>query len=148
MRKTAYEMRMSDWSSDVCSSDLTSLSLFGRSGQPLGSYSVRVTGAEREIAAQFRREPGLEAIDVDRMGEKLVLRGSIPDQDTRQRATAIAKAYAGDGLTDLTSITGRQMVAVDVRFAAVSAGTLRALGFNFRKQIGRASCRERVGQYV
>src|SRR3546814_332496 len=126
----------------------TSLSLFGRSGQPLGSYSVRVTGAEREIAAQFRREPGLEAIDVDRMGEKLVLRGSIPDQDTRQRATAIAKAYAGDGLTDLTSITGRQMVAVDVRFAAVSAGTLRALGFNFRKQIGRASCRERVGQYV
>src|SRR3546814_20144765 len=91
---------MSDWSSDVCSSYL-----------PRGSYSVRVTGAEREIAAQFRREPGLEAIDVDRMGEKLVLRGSIPDQDTRQRATAIAKAYAGDGLTDLTSITGRQMVA-------------------------------------
>src|SRR3546814_2369340 len=68
----------------------TSLSLFGRSGQPLGSYSMRVTGAEREIAAQFRREPGLEAIDVDRMGEKLVLRGSIPDQDTNQRATAIA----------------------------------------------------------
>src|SRR3546814_9698436 len=103
MRKTAYEMRMSDWSSDVCSSDLTSLSLFGRSGQPLGSYSVRVTGAEREIAAQFRREPGLEAIDVDRMGEKLVLRGSIPDQDTRQRATAIAKAYAGDRSEEHTS---------------------------------------------
>src|SRR3546814_11330189 len=75
-------------------------------------------------------------------------------------------------LTDLTSITGRQMVAVDVRFAAVSAGTLKALGFNFSKlggdiqgalaapdslggvslpntgEIGRASCRERVCQYV
>lgn len=111
----------------------TSLSLFGESGQPLGSYSVRVAGAEREIAAEFRREPGLESIDVDRMGEKLVLRGSVPDQDTHQRATSIAKAYAGDGLTDLTSITGRQMVAVDVRFAAVSAGTLKALGFNFSK---------------
>src|SRR3546814_11778246 len=71
------------------------------------------------------------------MGEKLVLRGSIPDQDTRQRATAIAKAYAGDGLTDLTSITGRQMIAVDVRCAAVSAGTLKALGFNF-SQLGGA----------
>src|SRR3546814_3700637 len=67
------------------------------------------------------------------MCEKLVLRGSMPDQVTRQRATAIAKAYAGDGLTDLTSITGRQMVAVDVRFAAVSAGTLKAPGFNFSK---------------
>src|SRR3546814_20857024 len=70
------------------------------------------------------------------MCEKLVLRGSMPDQVTRQRATAIAKAYAGDGLTDLTSISGRQMVAVDVRFAAVSAGTLKALGFNFSKPGG------------
>src|SRR3546814_4328894 len=29
-QKTAYEMRMSDWSSDVCSSDLTSLLLMHR----------------------------------------------------------------------------------------------------------------------
>src|SRR3546814_5217277 len=29
-QKTAYEMRISDWSSDVCSSDLTSLSRAGR----------------------------------------------------------------------------------------------------------------------
>src|SRR3546814_3441614 len=34
-QKTAYEMRISDWSSDVCSSDLTSLlnSLEGRRGE-------------------------------------------------------------------------------------------------------------------
>src|SRR3546814_14635400 len=29
-QKTAYEMRISDWSSDVCSSDLTGLELLGR----------------------------------------------------------------------------------------------------------------------
>src|SRR3546814_17059118 len=85
----------------------TSLSLFGRSGQPLGSYSVRVTGAEREIAAQFRREPGLEAIDVDRMREKLMLRGRIHVQDKRQSPTALAKAQAGAGLTKAEKSRGR-----------------------------------------
>src|SRR3546814_14059958 len=34
-QKTAYEMRISDWSSDVCSSDLTSFrALLGLSGTP------------------------------------------------------------------------------------------------------------------
>src|SRR3546814_14613326 len=34
MQKTAYEMRISDWSSDVCSSDLAN-GLYGASGKPL-----------------------------------------------------------------------------------------------------------------
>src|SRR3546814_1896438 len=29
-QKTAYEMRISDWSSDVCSSDLTALAVLGK----------------------------------------------------------------------------------------------------------------------
>src|SRR3546814_4293902 len=32
-QKTAYEMRISDWSSDVCSSDLTVLADFTRAGE-------------------------------------------------------------------------------------------------------------------
>src|SRR3546814_12171755 len=39
MQKTAYEMRISDWSSDVCSSDLLSRDEAGR-------WQVRVTGAQ------------------------------------------------------------------------------------------------------
>src|SRR3546814_7975587 len=40
-QKTAYEMRISDWSSDVCSSDLLCPDLVGRTGQlrvSLGSF--------------------------------------------------------------------------------------------------------------
>src|SRR3546814_18036250 len=33
-QKTAYEMRISDWSSDVCSSDLQSSAVYARSGLP------------------------------------------------------------------------------------------------------------------
>src|SRR3546814_8755379 len=41
MQKTAYEMRISDWSSDVCSSDL-------EAGQELGAVAARGLVAEGE----------------------------------------------------------------------------------------------------
>src|SRR3546814_10222160 len=39
-QKTAYEMRISDWSSDVCSSDLRSMALTtGPTARPLAAFS-------------------------------------------------------------------------------------------------------------
>src|SRR3546814_1294915 len=56
-QKTAYEMRISDWSSDVCSSDLAA--------------GHRVTGAQREAADLARRD-----VDVVRTGEIRAVRRS------------------------------------------------------------------------
>src|SRR3546814_6866887 len=43
-QKTAYEMRISDWSSDVCSSDLPSAGL-GRAGEGFGGIARTNNGA-------------------------------------------------------------------------------------------------------
>src|SRR3546814_2201002 len=97
-QKTAYEMRISDWSSDVCSSDL-----FGR-----GLGEGEVAGAEThfEIALEERaHELGQGALEV---GEA----GVLVDQ----------QAF------DLVEHRRMGLVAVG--------------------EIGRASCRERVCQYV
>src|SRR3546814_1759060 len=91
-QKTAYEMRISDWSSDVCSSDL----------------------AEGVLGRLEAAELG----DVGAGGEGLVAR---PAQHQRPGI-----ALAGGTLADL-----RQTL-------------VHAEG----EQIGRASCRERVCQYV
>src|SRR3546814_20843688 len=57
-QKTAYEMRISDWSSDVCSSDLLERQrLFGRGGEGVG--------AQRR--ADHRMEEAQDAILVDRL---------------------------------------------------------------------------------
>src|SRR3546814_12634461 len=49
-QKTAYEMRISDWSSDVCSSDLLA--------QPdLGALAQRDVGEDRHIAAGLQPAP-------------------------------------------------------------------------------------------
>src|SRR3546814_6230263 len=94
-QKTAYEMRISDWSSDVCSSDLTAV---------------------------------LEAMDkVYRTGYANVHRGAY---------------YFSQHLTDRYEGV-RAKVA---RF--LNAGSEKEIVFTRNVKIGRASCRERVCQYV
>src|SRR3546814_1852574 len=88
-QKTAYEMRISDWSSDVCSSDL--------SGGKAGDISISVGGGDLGKGGQLSLSAG-----------------------------RVFGAYYGG---DLTMTSG--------------FSTLTSSG-----EIGRASCRERVCQYV
>src|SRR3546814_4091465 len=87
-QKTAYEMRISDWSSDVCSSDL--------------------------VAHQRRFE-------VAALGQRF----AVSIEASAKRAHHLADVLADDEITDAELAD----LAVHV-------------------EIGRASCRERVCQYV
>src|SRR3546814_7782489 len=56
-QKTAYEMRISDWSSDVCSSDLEGAAvaleiakLFEQAGLPAGLFQVVLGGADEALS--------------------------------------------------------------------------------------------------
>src|SRR3546814_5073354 len=67
-QKTAYEMRISDWSSDVCSSDLTwaaAMSLFASSFRGMGFKAE--AGVEQGLSADFRETgkpiSGLETVE-------------------------------------------------------------------------------------
>src|SRR3546814_1072127 len=96
-QKTAYEMRISDWSSDVCSSDL---------------YGLIVTGNVMVDRTQLG-EPGNVVIEDER------------DLDALSRWAKTTKD-AGVPIWVQLNHPGRQS----------------------NPQIGRASCRERVCQYV
>lgn len=101
------------------------------------SYSVHVVEPGANDAAALRRrldeQPGFENVRVDRRDGRYVLSGTVPDVSTHDRALATAGAVGGKDVTDLMQVTGNQMVAVDVRFVAVSDTTLKSLGFNFAK---------------
>src|SRR3546814_6059126 len=95
-QKTAYELRISDWSSDVCSSDLArpeadgTITLLGR-----GSSCIN-TGGEKvhpdEVAAAVKTHPDVaDAIVVgapdERFGQRVVAgvaprQGAMPDLDS------------------------------------------------------------------
>src|SRR3546814_7691902 len=71
-QKTAYEMRISDWSSDVCSSDL--ISDDGRRDPAgLGGLSCRDGGRERP--ARIAARPGRSGVDAG--GSAAVLPGAF-----------------------------------------------------------------------
>src|SRR3546814_4782833 len=93
-QKTAYEMRISDWSSDVCSSDLA--------GRQLG-----VEQGRRQTAGQAQEDFEVLAAGMQHLDHRLVFeqRGEWRPVMDQQRIDQVG-------------------------------------------QIGRASCRERVCQYV
>src|SRR3546814_13825880 len=63
-QKTAYEMRISDWSSDVCSSDL---GLVGRFGNALDDMAAKIrdlSAVASDIAAASREQAiGLDQVN-------------------------------------------------------------------------------------
>src|SRR3546814_13362772 len=123
-QKTAYEMRISDWSSDVCSSDL-SLSILHRVG---------TTMEEREAylrAAPWKDNENEPTLPGERMAELAASEQFILPVCANGYGK-ISSAYeyrrtgrGGQGITNIDNIA-RNGPAV-ARF-----------------QIGRASCRERV----
>src|SRR3546814_19104066 len=115
-QKTAYEMRISDWSSDVCSSDLLGLQITNRQQMPR-PVGIAVHMAEHD-------------------------RGRRPQAD-------------GMGGPHHLQPLGRvHLVRTDDRahFVVENLGSSSRQGFESffleHCQIGRASWRERGGQYV
>src|SRR3546814_3622696 len=97
-QKTAYEMRISDWSSDVCSSDL--LMQLNRDSQ-----ATSIAQRAMELTVHPLTEP------------------------QRDQLRALCHHLLG-GVSDLRTVTFNAFVASPTN------------------KIGRASCRERVCQYV
>src|SRR3546814_16654221 len=110
--KTEYEMRISDWSSDVCSSDL-----FQAVGSGLGN-DARVLASQHEDRAEH--------------DFAAVLGG-------RARSQFRADRNLRDiGHTDRHTTAIRDHDIAEIAFVGGLSGN----------KIGRASCRERVWQYV
>src|SRR3546814_9974387 len=126
-QKTAYEMRISDWSSDVCSSDLHLIvvsSLAAREPH-LSSYAASKRAGEiaaREVFA----------------GRLTIVRPSVIYGPGDRETLAIFKLAGQTLVPSVGKGTGR----IALIHVSDAADVLAAL------QIGRASCRERVCQYV
>src|SRR3546814_8359195 len=103
-QKTAYEMRISDWSSDVCSSDLFALSIVDQRHRGL-RHSRQQRYFSWVIHAQLENSRQVTVVQT---------------QDRQRHANIVIQ---------------------------ISLGRQAAL-FAQGPEIGRASCRERVCQYV
>src|SRR3546814_16773876 len=112
-------MRISDWSSDVCSSDL-----FDREG----TRKPKLTTAGRAVLAEARAVS--TGIDGLRAKVKGLLEGLEAEVDL-----AVDVLFPAERLARVLRAFANEYPTVSLRL-------------NVEAQIGRASCRERVSQYV
>src|SRR3546814_15203067 len=122
---TAYEMRISDWSSDVCTSDLSSLKCCSTS---IGNACIQFGCAVWPIGLV----PG-------RLGCSCMPNKSSRETTIKGLGALATKPRMASRGTSVGGLAG----APDKQPAACMA-----FHKAFLSQIGRASCRERVCQYV
>src|SRR3546814_2967148 len=146
-QKTAYEMRISDWSSDVCSSDLmpewvmsmerisqrTAISLFVTAAVRADEdLHERLLGRDGLIASWF----GPEGMSADRADRSPAIREAV--------RTRLQRLLDGQLIEADERLGGRCLITGE----PVDAGRKIAGEDELYGKIGRASCRERVCQYV
>src|SRR3546814_14587705 len=119
-QKTAYEMRISDWSSDVCSSDL-----FNKLAEKVRRVLLHGSGDER-IEFRYPDERGR----VQKRSHKF--EGIVPNLERRYRETE--------------SDAVREELAKYLSNKPCPAGSGQRLNRPSRQELARASCRERMGQ--
>src|SRR3546814_15066948 len=129
-QKTAYEMRISDWSSDVCSSDLGTYVL---SHGYYDAYYLQAQRVRRMIVNDFQQAFSNQCD---------VIMGPVTPSVAKQ---------IGDNREDPTSDWPADIYTLGVSLAGLPAMSVPC-GFGGAKrplpQIGSTACRGRVGQDV
>src|SRR3546814_12004253 len=124
-QKTAYEMRISDWSSDVCSSDL----LFDTKSNIRRIFSAQAKFIIMPPHRLSRPSPYVSSLTLLRGAKSLVL-----------VATLVLAGCATNPSKQLAEGNSSHNIARDNYLSLTQSDPLG--------EIGRASCRERVCQYV
>src|SRR3546814_15048768 len=143
-QKTAYEMRISDWSSDVCSSDLPAF-LAPNPGINSGFMIAQVTAAALASENKQRAHPAsIDTIPTSANQEDHVSMAA----HAAYRLLAMAENLAGIlGVEYLCAVQGIDLRAPLQTSAQLGAACALLRG-GVALKIGRTSCRERVCQLV
>src|SRR3546814_6799306 len=99
-QKTAYEMRISDWSSDVCSSDLGDALGAADFAQHVQRRLVRAAMRRTPQAGDARRDAGKgvrarRAGEADGRGRRILLMIGVEDEDAVERSEERRVGKAG-----------------------------------------------------
>jgi pilus assembly protein CpaC len=97
------------------------------------AYTVVVGPEVAVINSELAADSELNSAKAVSTPRVVTLQGEVPGLDARARAETIARNQAGKDVGDALAVADRRMVAIEVRFAAVSTNTMKALGLNFQK---------------
>jgi pilus assembly protein CpaC len=114
----------------------TDLTIWSKADPDGRTYNIVVGPNVTALKARLEATPALKDVQAVSTPAGVTLEGQVSSLDARQHVEAVAKSETGKDADDQLAVTDRRMIAVDVRFAAVSTDTMKALGLNFQKLAG------------
>lgn len=107
----------------------TSLYIWDRSGMR-HDYSVAVTEQDVATGKAIRQIIGYDGVRVDKIGSKILLSGTVKDQEQQQRANAIAKMYGSD-VVDMLTLTAPMQVSIEAKIVEINKNKDKDIGVNW-----------------
>ena len=109
---------------------VTSLTLLGENGQLITNVVIKVEADHSELKQRLRQLLPNEPIEVRTANGGLILSGVVSGKAKIDRAMALARAYAGDAVTNMMSVGGTQQVMLKVKVAEINRGSAKELGLS------------------
>ncbi|MEX2519804.1 MAG: type II and III secretion system protein family protein [Paracoccaceae bacterium] len=114
----------------------TTLTLLGEGGRLITNVVVKVTPDLSEFKQRLREVLPREGIEVREANGGMILSGTVSGARKIDTAMSLARAYAGDNVSNLMSVGGTQQVMLKIRFAEMQRSASKSLGFNINAVFG------------
>lgn len=108
----------------------TTLTLLGEGGRLITNVTIRVEPDLAELKERLSALLPREPIEVRTAGAGLVLSGVVSGKAKVDRAMELARAYAGDAVTNMMSVGGTQQVLLSVKIAEMSRSAAKEIGLS------------------
>lgn len=108
----------------------TNLTLYDRTGGVIAVVDVTVTPDAMGLKQKLAEIMPIENLGVQTANDRLILSGTATSAAALQRAVTIAQAYAPDKIINLAGVGTAQQILLEVRFAEMQRGTVKALGID------------------
>jgi pilus assembly protein CpaC len=108
----------------------TNVSLFNDEAQVVAIIDLAVSVDTANLQQQIRASTGSSAIRVSASGSQVILSGMAADALAADRALAVAKGLAPEGVVNAMQVAPPQQVMLEVRFLEVTRDAGRQLGVN------------------
>jgi len=122
----------------------TTLTLLDEDGKLITNVTIRVAPDLAQLKERLKTLLPTETIEVRTAGSGLVLSGEVSGKAKIDRAMSLARAYAGQNVTNMMSVGGTQQVSLKVRIAEIERSAGKDLGFS----IGALSSTERAAPVI
>lgn len=108
----------------------TNLTMYDKAGGVIAVVDVTVTPDAMGLKQKLAEVMPTESLGVQVANDRLILSGTASSAAAVQRAVTIAQAYAPDKVINMTGVGTAQQILLEVRFAEMQRGTVKALGID------------------